>query len=234
MEKKNKIFNKTVYDKKSVQRMEKKIKKLGIKNDIDTITFMNLRLITTILVFVIILCITRFGYIIAPILSLVYYVLYEKFLLDDRLKRRTVKLESEAIYFFEVLTLSLETGRNLEEAIKVSMKNVDSELSLEFQNATREVKFGKSLTESLEDMQRSIPSDSINNIILTLTQADLYGNSIINTMYNQIDYLREKEILEKKAIISKIPIKVSVISVFFFIPLILLIILGPVLLNFIK
>lgn len=128
MEKKNKIFNKTVYDKKSVQRMEKKIKKLGIKNDIDTITFMNLRLITTILVFVIILCITRFGYIIAPILSLVYYVLYEKFLLDDRLKRRTVKLESEAIYFFEVLTLSLETGRNLEEAIKVSMKNVDSEI----------------------------------------------------------------------------------------------------------
>ena len=176
----------------------------------------------------------RHGYIIAPIFSLIYYIIYEKVLLDDRIKKRTIKLENEATYFFEVLTLSLETGRNLEQAISVSIKNIDSELSREFKNATREVKFGKSLTECLEDMQRSIPSDSINNIILTLTQADLYGNSIINTMYNQIDYLREKEIMEKKAIISKIPIKVSVISVFFFIPLILLIILGPVLLNFIN
>lgn len=234
MKKKNKIFTKTIYNKKSIKRMDKKIKKLGISNDIDTITFMNLRIISTIILFVIILLITRYGYFIAPIASIVYYILYEKVLLDDRLKRRAIKLESEATYFFEVLTLSLETGRNLEQAISVSIKNIDSELSDEFKNATREVKFGKSLTESLEDMQRYIPSDSINNIILTLTQADLYGNSIINTMYNQIDYLREKEILEKKAIISKIPIKVSVISVFFFIPLILLIILGPVLLNFIK
>lgn len=234
MKKKNKIFTKTIYNKKSIKRMDKKIKKLGITNDIDTITFMNLRIISTIILFVIILLITRYGYFIAPIASIIYYILYEKILVDDKLKRRAVKLESEATYFFEVLTLSLETGRNLEQAISVSIKNVDSELSREFKNATREVKFGKSLTESLEDMQRYIPSDSINNIILTLTQADLYGNSIINTMYNQIDYLREKEILEKKAIISKIPIKVSVISVFFFIPLILLIILGPVLLNFIK
>ena len=231
--KKNKILNKTIYSRYVVEKMDMKIKKLGVSNNIDTITFMNLRIISTIIVFVAILVVYRYGYIIAPIVSLLYYVLYEKILLDDKLKRRAIKLESDAIYFFEVLTLSLETGRNLEQAINVSIKNIDSELSHEFKNAVREVKYGKSLTESLVDMQRNIPSDSINNIILTLTQADIYGNSIINTMYNQIDYLREKEILEKKAIISKIPIKISVISVFFFVPLILLIILGPVLLNFI-
>ena len=60
-----------------------------------------------------------------------------------------------------------------------------------------------------------------------------YGSSIISTMYNQIDYLREKRKMEIKAQMSKIPTKISVISVFFFIPLILLIILGPVLLSFI-
>ena len=231
--KKNKIFSKTIYSQKSVERTDNKVKKLGISNNIDTITFMNIRIITTIVLFIIILLMSRYGYFIAPIVSFIYYFLYEKVLLDDRLKQRAIKLENEATYFFEVLTLSLETGRNLEQALNVSIKNIDSELSNEFKNAIREVKFGKSLTESLIDMQRNIPSDSINNILLTLTQADLYGNSIINTMYNQIDYLREKEIMEKKAIISKIPIKVSVISVFFFIPLILLIILGPVLLNFI-
>ena len=154
-------------------------------------------------------------------------------MLDNKIKRREEKLNNESIYLFEVLTLSLQTGRNLAEAIEITVNSVDGDLSLEFKETLRETGFGKSLTESLNDMQKRIPSDSINNIILALTQANIYGSSIISTMYNQIDYLREKRKMEIKAQISKIPTKISVISVFFFIPLILLIILGPVLLNFI-
>ena len=124
--KKKKLFNHTIYNHKSINKMDDKIKKLGISNNIDTITFMNIRVITTIFVFVLILAISQYGYILAPILSLVYYVLYEKVLLDDKLKRRTIKLENEATYFFEVLTLSLETGRNLEQALNVSVKTTSS------------------------------------------------------------------------------------------------------------
>ena len=42
----------------------------------------------------------------------------------------------------------------------------------------------------------------------------------------------EKRKLEVKAEISKVPIKISVISVFFFVPLVLLIILAPVLIGY--
>ena len=71
------------------------------------------------------------------------------------------------------------------------------------------------------------------NMIKNLTQADMFGSSIIDTMYNQVDYLREKKKLEIKAEISKVPIKISIISVLFFVPLILLIILSPVILSYI-
>ena len=50
-------------------------------------------------------------------------------------------------------------------------------------------------------------------------------------MYNQIDYLREKRVLETKAIISKMPVKISIVSVIFFIPLLLLLLLGPMLIK---
>ena len=129
--------------------------------------------------------------------------------------------------------MSLQTGRNLIEAVSITVNSVDSEISREFKEAIRQTRFGKSLTESLNDMQKKIPSDSINNIILTLTQANMYGSSIIDMMYNQVDYLRERRKLEVKATISKIPTKISIISVFFFIPLILLIILAPALLSYI-
>ena len=93
----------------------------------------------------------------------------------------------------------MQTGRNLAEAIAITINSVDSELSLEFKEALRQTKFGKSLSESLTDMQSKIPSDNINNIILALTQANIYGSSIIDTMYNQVDYLREKRKMEVKA-----------------------------------
>ena len=107
-------------------------------------------------------------------------------------------------------------------------------MSDEFKEAVREVSFGKSLNEALTDMQLRIPSENVNNIVLSLTQANLYGNSIIDNLYNQIDYLREKRKLEVKGRISKVPVYISVISVFFFIPLLLMIVLGPVLLSFMK
>ena len=87
--------------------------------------------------------------------------------------------------------------------------------------------------EALENMKERIPSETINNIILNITQTDVFGNSILDTMFNQIEFLRDKEILEIKGQINKIPNKISIISVLFILPLILLIILGPYLIKFI-
>jgi len=224
----NKIFNK-----RTIKKIEDKVNLLGSGSKYDALTLLGTRLITSIFFFVLIFSTFDYGYIIAIVFVIVYYFLFEYVMLDSKIKQREKKINNEAIYFFEVLTLSLQTGRNLAEAIEITVNSVDGELSLEFKEALRETGFGKSLTESLNDMQKRIPSDSINNIILALTQANIYGSSIISTMYNQIDYLREKRKMEIKAQISKIPTKISVISVFFFIPLILLIILGPVLLSFI-
>ena len=81
-------------------------------------------------------------------------------------------------------------------------------------------------------MKNRIPSETINNIILNITQTDVFGNSILETMYNQIEFLRDKQILEIKGQINKIPNKISIISVLFIVPLILLLVLGPVLLQF--
>lgn len=224
----NKIFNK-----RTIKKIEDKVNLLGASSKYDALTLLGTRLITSIFFFVLIFSMSPYGYIIAIVFVIVYYFLFEYVMLDSKIKQREKKINNEAIYFFEVLTLSLQTGRNLAEAIEITVNSVDGDLSLEFKEALRETGFGKSLTESLNDMQKRIPSDSINNIILALTQANIYGSSIISTMYNQIDYLREKRKMEIKAQISKIPTKISVISVFFFIPLILLIILGPVLLSFI-
>ena len=224
-------FVRKIYREKDINKIQSQLNMLG-KTKWNAIKFMNYRLLTTIIFTIIIVIFTNLGYILIPFLVLLYYTLFYYFIITRPIKLRIEKLDKEALYFFEVLTLTLESGRNLENSIRLTVDNVDTELSQEFKKSLIEMKYGKSLIESLDDLKMRIPSETINNIILNITQTSVFGNSIIDTMNNQIEFLRDKRLLEIKGKINKIPNKVSIISVIFVIPLILLLVLGPVLINF--
>lgn len=236
MKKKKKSLNLAykIYSEDTINKYQKRIDLLGYKNSYDAVIFLNVRLLTTIFLFFMLLYIFELGFIIAPVISIVYFYFLPKIIIDKKVAARADSLDNDAMYFFEVLTLSLETGRNLKTALEITANSIDSELSYEFRQALREVRYGKSLNEALDSLKLRIPSDTINNIVLNIAQSNIFGNSIIETMYNQIDYIRDKQILSAKAKISKIPLKVSVISVIFFIPLIMLLILSPVIIQFLS
>lgn len=230
----NKSFINRIYREKDIKKIDDKIKQFGVSKKFTTEYFMNFRFYSSLLVFVILFIFIDYGALLAPIITVIWYLLSSYLMIDIPLKKREKKLNNEAYYYFEVLTLALESGRNLENAIKMACKYIDSEISSEFKETLKEVNFGKSLTESLSLMSARIPSLTINNIILNMEQSNLFGNSIIETMYNQLDFLKDKQVMDIKAEINKIPNKISIFSVLFFIPLILLIILGPVLIEFIS
>ncbi len=195
-------------------------------------SFIICRIITTLLVFFISVYLLELGYILTPILSIGWYYLYYYLVITAPIKKRIKKLDKEALHFFEILTLTLESGRNLEKSLEVTCFNLNSELSNDFKKVLFEIKFGKTLNEALENLKQRMPSETINNIILNITQTNIFGNSIIDTMYNQIAFLRDKQVLEIKGEINKIPNKISIISVIFIVPLILLLVLGPFIINY--
>ena len=199
----------------------------------NVINLLNTRLFISLIIFILSLLFLKNGYILAPLLTVIFYLVSEYLVLDLSIQKRGKKLEKEAIFFFEVLALTLESGRNLNAALQITSKNIDSELSKEFQKSLQEIHLGKSFTECMNDMKARIPSETINNAILNITQSSIFGNNILESLNNQLDYLREKRLLEIKAEITKLPTKISVISVLFFIPIMLLVILSPVLLEFI-
>ena len=229
---KNKNIITKIYRESEVKRISEKIMMLN-NYPLDEIKFLNIRLITSLILFFITLLIFKTGYILSPIIALVYYYLFEYVFLDTFIQKRIKKLDREALTFFEILTLTLESGRDLEKALEITVLNVNSELSEEFKKTLFEVKFGKSLLEALNDTKKRIPSETINNIILNITQTNIFGNRIIDTMYSQIEFLRDKQVLSIREQINKLPNKISIISVLFIVPIILLIVLGPFLISFI-
>lgn len=226
------IANK-IYRKKTIDKINSKIKLLGLNQRLDSVQFLNIRLIVMIVMFILIFIFSKIGYILAPVISVVFYYLMEYLVLDYQAKIRGKALEKEALFFFEVFVLTLESGRNLRQALILTTENVDSEISNEFKKTLAEVRLGKSLNEALESMKKRIPSDTINNTILNMIQSNTFGNSMVDSIYNQIEYLRNKQMLDVRAEIAKLPTKVSVISVLFFVPIMLLIILAPVIIQYI-
>lgn len=226
-------FIKRIYSDKELAKIEYNLKCLGKDTKYDVYTFCLYRLFTTILVFILAIFILDSGYILAPFIMIGYYYLFYYLNITRKLKSKNIRLEHQALYFFEILTLTLESGRNLENALRVTCDNVDSEISSEFQKSLDEMKYGKSLIEALSDLKKHISSDIINNIILNIIQTNRFGNSILDTLYNEVDYLRQKELLTVKEQINKIPNKVSIVSVLFIVPLIIVLILGPYLIEFI-
>ena len=220
-----------IYREKTINGLNKKIKLLGINAKYNAYTFMTLRIITSIFLFIMILFLNDFGYILAPILTYLYYVFLPNLYFNTKIKKRGRVLDYQAMYFFEILALSIESGNNLIKAIKTTSNSIDNELALEFREVIREVEMGKSLDEALTLLKERIPSDTINNIILNIRESNLFGNNIIDSLNNQIDYLRDKKLLNIKGKINKMPVKISVISVIFIIPIVLLLILGPVVIN---
>ena len=223
-----------IYRYRRIKAVQDELDMLGDRAKMNAITFYNFRYLTTLIVFLLVLYNTKLGYVTAPMTMLIYYYLFYYVFITRPKKERIRTLDHDALYFFEILTLTLESGRNLENSLEITVMNVDSELSREFKKALVEVKFGKSLLEALEDMKKRIPSETVNNIILNITQTNVFGNSILETMYHQIDFLRDKQTLEIKGEINKITNKISIISVIFVVPLILLMILGPFIIEFLQ
>lgn len=219
----------SIYRKNTIKRLDKKFKLLGIKYD--SVKFMNYRILISLMILISFIILSDKGYIYGPIFSIVVYYSFEYYL-NFKINKRKELLNYEAIFYFQVLSLTLESGKNLQGGIELTCNSIDNEMSNEFKKTLKEVRMGKSLNEAINGMKERIPSEEINTVLLNITQSALFGNNIIDSLNNQIEYLRDKKMLNIKGKINKMPIKISVISVIFIIPIILLLVLGPVVINF--
>lgn len=222
-----------IYTKSSLKRINEKNKLFGLSHNYNVDELLISHLIISLFI-LLILILTKINFIISLIIVVIYFKVMEYIFFDYRLLTRAKKLEKESILYFQILSLNLESGTNLGKAIELTSNNIDNSLAKEFNKVIDDVSLGKSLNEALDDLKLRIPSDTVNNIILNLVESNIYGSNIVESLSNQLSYLSDKLILDTKARINKMPIKISLVSVFIFIPLILLIIISPLVINIIN
>ena len=218
-----------LFSNKTIERFKKKNMALGVNNKTTYVSDLSLYFLVIVIALVvsIVFCYHKFY------LILILPLLFEFMYYDVRLAKRKDLLNKEALFFFQILSLTLESGNNLKGAIELTTSSISNELSLEFKKALSDIRMGSTMNEALLDLEKRIPSEVISNIILNLTESSVYGSDMIMSLNTQIDYLNNKLVLSVREQINKMPIKISVVSVLLFIPIILLIILSPLIIELI-
>lgn len=208
---------------RSYKRISKKMKYAGMI--INPKIFIYMRLVSSLILFIFLLIFSSYGYLVAPIVTIIYYYFIEYVILDVPVYKRKIELENDSLDYFPILMLCLKGSNNVKKAITLTNEQIDNSLSKEFKRVINDVKIGKSLDEALTLMKDRIPSTFIVNIIVNLVEANRMGNSISESITDQLSYIEDKR---KKKIIKyhkMMPLKVALVSiVFVFMVLIFLII----------
>ena len=229
---KKKLLVEKIFSEKTINKVDVQISSLKENYKLDKYDFLLSKAIIMVLIFIVSLMYFNVGYVIAPILVIVFYFLYDYLIIETKLKKRAQVMEKDAIFFFKVLSLTLQNETNLKRCFEITACSIDSELSKIIRDCLNEMKYGKSLAEALNDAKNKIPSKDVKNVLFNILESNKYGNSIADSLDNQIQYLTDKRILNIKAQINKLPTKISIVSVLLFVPIIMLLILGPVIINY--
>lgn len=223
-------FIRKLYRKKTINKINEKVKLLGCASKTSAEKLLFVRLIFSFIIFFgFLICLVDWFYALG--IMIIYYFGFN-YLIDYNIKKRGRELEDDSLLFFEVLGLSLESGKDLISALKITTDSIDSKISLEFKHVLYEVKYGKSLTEALNSLKKRIPSDVLNNVILSMIECHMSGGNLISTLNEQVDYIRSIKKMDIKERINRLPIQISVVSVVFVVPMILILLLGPVILEY--
>jgi tight adherence protein C len=127
----------------------------------------------------------------------------------------------------DLLTISVEAGLGFDMALSKVVEKTKGPLSAEFARAIYEIRLGKQRRESLKDMAARLDCPDLTQFISALVQADKLGVSIGNVLRVQSDQMRVKRRQRAEETAMKAPLKMSFVLVFFVLPALLIVLLGP-------
>ncbi len=172
-----------------MKKLRRKIKLLGINYDANI--FNSLRLVFSLILFFYLIFSIKYGYIIAPLIAIIFYLLSEYVVIDVPLRNKIINMEKEGIEYVSSLLLNLKNSKSIRVSIKNSSRVINSDLSKEFSQVINDTKIGLTLEESLNNLSERIPSIFLQNIILNLKESNKNGTNVIDSIERQLEAMEQ-------------------------------------------
>lgn len=130
----------------------------------------------------------------------------------------------------DLMLVCVEAGQSLDQSINRIAKEARAgypALADEFDIIAREVKAGKERTSVLKDMAARVNVPDITSFVTTLVQSASFGTSIAEALRMYSAEMRDKRVMKAEEAANKLPTKMTLGTMMFTLPPLLVILIGP-------
>ncbi len=223
---------------RNIENLKRQLELAGNPNNWSPSDFLGVRVLSTIVTFIIVLIFTMVLRTPAPqnmlfwVGGLVLGFYLPAFWLTSKIRTRQHDIQKALPDALDLLTISVEAGLGFDAAMAKVVEKADNELSRAFGRAAAEVRLGKLRREALRDMANRCDVPDMTNFIAAVIQADQLGVSLAKVLRIQSEQMRVKRRQRAEELANQAPVKMVIPLVFLVFPSILIVLLGPAVLQF--
>jgi tight adherence protein C len=147
-----------------------------------------------------------------------------------RTQTRAQRMQDSLPDIIDLLVICTESGLGLDAAIAKVVREMNRscpELCEEFYIMGLEIRAGAARMLALRHLGARVNLDDLYDLVSMLIQADRFGTSLALSLRVQSDVMRGKRMQRAEEIAAKIPIKMLIPLVLFIFPVLLMVLLGP-------
>ncbi len=223
---------------RNVENLKHQLDLAGNPNNWSTADFLGVRGLSAVVTTVLVLILTLVLRTPSPqnILFLVGGIVLGFYLpvfwLRSKIRARQHDIQKALPDALDLLTISVEAGLGFDAAMAKVTEKADNELSRAFGRVNAEVRLGKIRREALRDMANRADVPDMTNFIAAVIQADQLGVSLSKVLRIQSEQMRVKRRQRAEELANQAPVKMVIPLVFLVFPSILIVLLGPAILQF--
>jgi tight adherence protein C len=150
------------------------------------------------------------------------------------IKRRSASIRAHLPDLLDLLVVCVESGLGIDAAIsRVSkeMARTAPIISEEFYMAGLEMRAGAGRIAALKNLALRVNLEDLTSLVTMLVQADKFGTSLGESLRIQSEVLRLKRRQRAEELAAKIPVKLLFPLVFFIFPALMIVLIGPAILQ---
>lgn len=147
--------------------------------------------------------------------------------LKSKEKNRREEILKSLPDVLDLLSVSVEAGLGFDAALQKVIDKSEGPLSNEFAITLQEINIGKHRREALRDMADRVAIDDLTTFLASIIQAEQLGVSIANVLRLQSAQLRANRRMRAEEKAQQAPVKILIPLLLFIFPCILLVLLGP-------
>jgi tight adherence protein C len=153
------------------------------------------------------------------------------FWVDNLKRRRQDKLRLALPDMLDMLTISVQAGLGFDMALTKLVRNTSGPLAEEFGRMLSEVQAGVSRRDGLRHLGERTDVAELDNFIVAMVQADVFGVSVSGILQTQAAELRKKRQQRAEEMGQKAPVKMVFPIILCMLPATMLVILGPAIIS---